>query len=114
MLGNCGAVLERFQGTGGSSASLTADFRFDLMEGVRTIPGGDRRELLAVRVAALYFIKTARRVARPGDYRSAGENIVHERARLGAVKQASAGFGLYTKSHAWDHGNFTEVPRLYI
>ena len=71
---------------------MTADFRFDLMEGVRTIPGGDRRELLAVGVAALYFIKTARRVAKPGDHGSASENIVHERARFGAVKQAGARF----------------------
>jgi hypothetical protein len=72
---------------------LTAYFRFDLKEGVRAMSGGDRRELLAVRVAAFYFIKTARRIARPGNYGSAGENIVHERARLGAVKQAGAGFG---------------------
>jgi hypothetical protein len=83
------------------------------MECVRTIPGGDRRELLAVRVAALYFIKTARRVARPGDDGSSGENIVHEGARLGAVKQAGARFGFYTKSHAWDHANFMEIRRLY-
>jgi len=71
---------------------LAADFRFDLKQGVRTILGGDRRELLAIGVAALYFIKTARRIARSGDYRSAGENIVHERARFGAVKQAGARF----------------------
>jgi len=82
-----------------SFAAMTADFCFELLEGVRTMPGGDRCELLAVGIAALYFIKTARRIARPGDYGSAGENVVDERARLSAIKQAGARFGFYTNSH---------------
>jgi hypothetical protein len=42
-----------------SPAALTADLRLDLKHGVGTILGGDPNELLAVGVAALYFIKTA-------------------------------------------------------
>jgi len=55
--------------------------------------GGDDHELLAVRVTALYFIKTTRRVARPADNGRARENIVHERSGLGAVKQAGTRLG---------------------
>ena len=40
--------------------------------------GGDPHELLAVRVTAVYFVKTIRRVAPPGDNGSACENIMHE------------------------------------
>jgi hypothetical protein len=76
-----------------SSASLTTDFRFDLEHGVWTMLGGDHHELLAVRVTALFFVKTTRRVPRPADNGSARENIVHERSGLGAVKQAGARLG---------------------
>jgi hypothetical protein len=76
-----------------SSASLTTDFRFDLEHGVGTMLEGDHQELLAVRVTALYFVKTTRRVAMPADNGSAGENIVHERPGLGTVKQAGARLG---------------------
>jgi hypothetical protein len=76
-----------------SSASLAADFRFDLKHSLRTMLGGDHHEFLAVRVTALYFVKTTRWVARPADNGSACENIVHERAGLGAVKQAGARLG---------------------
>jgi hypothetical protein len=76
-----------------SSASLTTDFRFDLEHGVGTMRGGDHQELLAIRVTALYFVKTTRRVARPADHGSSRENIVHKRSRLGAVKQAGARLG---------------------
>jgi hypothetical protein len=75
------------------SASLMIDFRFDFKQGVGTILGGDDHEFLAIGIAALDFVKTAGRVSRPSDNRSACENIVHERSRLGAVKQASARFG---------------------
>jgi hypothetical protein len=51
---------------------------------------GDPHELLAVRVTAVYFVKTTRRVARPDDNGSARENIVHERSGFGAIKQAGA------------------------
>jgi hypothetical protein len=76
-----------------SSASLTTDFPFDLEHGVGTMLEGDHQELLAVRVTALYFVKTTRRVARPADNGSAGENIVHERSGLRTVKQAGARLG---------------------
>ena len=76
-----------------SSASLVADFRFDLKQSVRTVLGGDHHEVLAVRVTTLDFVKTTRRVARPADNGSACENIVHERSGLGAVKQAGARLG---------------------
>jgi len=69
------------------------DLRFDLEQRVRTMLRGDHHELLAVRVTALYFVKTTRWVARPADNGSACENIVHERSGLGAVKQAGARFG---------------------
>ena len=55
--------------------------------------GGDPHELLAVRVTAVYFVKTIRRVARPGDNGSACENIMHEGSGLGAIKQAGARLG---------------------
>jgi hypothetical protein len=76
-----------------SAASLTVDFRFDLMQGFRTMLGGDLHEFLAVRVTAFDFVKTTRRVARPADHGSACENIVHKRSGLGAVKQAGARLG---------------------
>jgi hypothetical protein len=72
------------------SASPTAKFRFDLQQGVGTILGGDPHELLTVGVAAVYFVKTSRRIARPADDWRTRENIVHERSGLGAVKQAGA------------------------
>jgi hypothetical protein len=76
-----------------SAASLTVDFRFDLLQGFRTMLGGDLHEFLAVRVTAFDFVKTTRRVARPADHGSACENIVHKRSGLGAVKQAGARLG---------------------
>jgi len=76
-----------------SSTNLTTDFRFDLEHGVGTMLGGDHQELLAIRVTALYFVKTTRRVARPADNGSSRENIVHKRSGLGAVKQAGARLG---------------------
>jgi len=63
------------------------------MQGFRTMLGGDLQEFLAVRVTAFDFVETTRRVARPADHGSAGENIVHERSGLGAVKQAGASLG---------------------
>jgi hypothetical protein len=62
------------------------DFSFDLNQGVGTIRGSDRLELLAVTVSAVYFVKTARWVAGPPDDGSAGENIVHERSGSSAVE----------------------------
>ena len=62
--------------------------------------GGDPHELLTVRVAAVYFVKTTRwRVAGPADNGSTGENIVYERSRSGAVKQAGARLSFQTNSH---------------
>jgi hypothetical protein len=72
------------------SASPTAKFRFDLQQGVGAILGGDHHELLTVRVTAVYFIKTSRRIAGPADNGRTGEDIVHERSGLRAVKQAGA------------------------
>jgi hypothetical protein len=72
------------------SASPTAKFRFDLQQRVGAILGGDHHELLTVRVTAVYFVKTSRRIAGPADDWCTRENIVHERSRLGAVKQAGA------------------------
>src|ERR671923_566241 len=79
-----------------SAASLSVDLRFDLMEGFRTMAGGDLHEFLAVGVTALYFVKAARRIAGPTNNGSACENLVHGRAGLGAVKQASARLGFQT------------------
>jgi hypothetical protein len=62
--------------------------------------GGDDDEFLAVGVAALDFVKTARRVSGPSDDGSACENIVHERSGLSAVKQAGARLGFQTNSHS--------------
>jgi hypothetical protein len=72
------------------SAIPTAKFRFDLQQGVGAILGGDPHELLTVRVTAVYFVKTSRRIAGPADDWRTRENIVHERSGLGAVKQAGA------------------------
>ena len=72
------------------SASPTAELRFDLQQGVGAILGGDYHELLTVRVTAVYFVKTSRRIAGPADDWRTRENIVHERSGLGAVKQAGA------------------------
>ena len=72
------------------SASPTAELRFDLQQGVGAILGGDHYELLTVRVTAVYFVKTSRRVAGPADNGRTRENIVHERSGLGAVEQAGA------------------------
>ena len=66
------------------------DFRFDLSESVGTMLRGKHHEFLAIDFAALDFVKTAGRVARPSDHWSPCENIVHERSGLGAVKQAGA------------------------
>jgi hypothetical protein len=76
-----------------SAANLTVDFRFDLMQGFRTMLGGDLHEFLAVRGTAFDFVKTTWRVARPADHGSACENIVHKRSGLGAVKQTGARLG---------------------
>jgi hypothetical protein len=72
------------------SASPTTKFRFDLPQGVGAILGGDHYELLTVRVTAVDFVKTSRRIARPADNGCTRENVVHERSGLGAVKQAGA------------------------
>jgi len=58
------------------SASLAADFRFDLEQSLRAVFGSDFNKLLAVYVAAVYFVKSTRRIAAPADYRSPRENIV--------------------------------------
>ncbi len=49
----------------------------DLEQAFWTMLGGDPHELLAVRVTAVFFVKTTRRVARPGD---------HERSGFGTIK----------------------------
>ena len=72
------------------SAGPTAKFRFDLQQGVGAILGGDSHELLTVRVTAVYFVKTSRRIAGPADDWRTRENIVHERSGLRAVEQAGA------------------------
>jgi hypothetical protein len=72
------------------SASPTAKFRFDLQQGVGAILGGDHHELLTVRVTAVYFVKTSRRIAGPADNGRTREDIVHERSGLSAVEQAGA------------------------
>ena len=61
--------------------------------------GGDPLELLAVALATVDFVKAGRRVARPTYYGGAGENVVHERSGLSAVKQASAILGFQTNNH---------------
>ena len=73
-------------------SSTAGDLRFDLKHRVGTILGSDPDELLAIGVATLYFIKTALKIAGPRDHRSTSENLVYERAGLGAVEQAGAGF----------------------
>ena len=69
--------------------------------------GSDRLEFLAVTVGAVYFVKTARRVASPSDNGSACKNIVHERSGLGAVEQAGARLGFQANDHSpqfiWMH-----------
>jgi hypothetical protein len=80
-------------------ATLTADLRFNLAECVRTMLGGNRHELPAVRVAAIYLVQTAWRVAGSTNDRSTRENIVDERSGLSAVKQASARFNFQSNSH---------------
>jgi hypothetical protein len=72
------------------SASPPAKFRFDLQQGVGAILGGDHHELLTVRVTAVDFVKTSRRIAGSADDWRTRENIVHERSGLGAVEQAGA------------------------
>jgi hypothetical protein len=69
------------------------------MEGFRTMPGGDLHEFLAVRVIALYFVKATRRIAGPANNGSTGENLMHGRAGLRAIKQAGARLGFQTNSH---------------
>lgn len=54
------------------SASLTGDFRFDLTQSAGAVLRGDGPELLTIRVAAVYFVETTRRVAGPADDGSAG------------------------------------------
>jgi hypothetical protein len=81
------------------SAILTADLRFNLAECVRAMLRGDCHELPAVRVAAIDFVQTAGRIAGPTDDGSTCENIVDERSRLGAVKQAGARFNFQSNSH---------------
>jgi hypothetical protein len=83
-----------------SSASLAADFRFDLEQSIGTIFGSDLDKLLAVHVAAVYFVKSTRRVAAPADNRGSGENIVQERSGFGAVKYASARLWFQTNKHS--------------
>ena len=68
---------------------LMIDFRFDLTKHGTML----RSKFLSIDVAALDFVKTAGRVSRPSDNRSPCEDIVHERSRLGAVKQAGARLG---------------------
>jgi hypothetical protein len=81
------------------SATLTADFRFDLRQCVRAMLRGDYHKLLAVLVAAVYFVKTTRRIAGPADDGRTCKNIVHERSGLGAVKQAGARVSFQSNSH---------------
>jgi hypothetical protein len=82
-----------------SSATLTADFSFNLNQRVGTMPGSHRPELLAVTVGAVYFVKTARWIAGAPDNGRACENIVHERSGSGAVEQAGAGIGFHANNH---------------
>ena len=63
------------------------------------MPGGNHLEFLTIRVAAVYFVKTSWRVARPPDNGSSCEKFVHERPGLSAVEQASARFGFQTNHH---------------
>jgi hypothetical protein len=51
--------------------------RFYLRQGVGAKLGGDLHELLTVRVAAVYLVKTTRRIAGPADNGCTFENIVY-------------------------------------
>ena len=81
------------------AAALPADFRFDLLERLGAKLLSDRHQLLAIRIAAVYFVKTARRIAGPSDNRGAKKRVVDERAGVGPVEQAGAGSGCQTNGH---------------
>jgi hypothetical protein len=51
--------------------------RFYLRQGVGAKLGGDPQELLTVRVAAVYLVKTTQRIAGPADNGRTFENIVY-------------------------------------
>jgi 16S rRNA G966 N2-methylase RsmD len=81
------------------SAILAADFRFDLKQCVGAMLRSDYHKLPAVRVAAIDFVQTTRRIAGSADNGSTCKNIVHERSGLGAVKQAGARLSFQSNSH---------------
>ena len=71
--------------------------------------GGDCHELPAIRVAAIYFVQTAWRIAGSADDRSTREDIMSQRSGLGAVEQAGARFNFQSKSH--DPLSFIDAER---
>jgi hypothetical protein len=80
-------------------AVLLTDSRPDFRDSVGTEFRGDAQEFLTVRIAALSFIKTARWITGPGDNGRAGEHVMHDRSRLGAIEQAGTRLGCQTKDH---------------
>jgi hypothetical protein len=69
------------------------DFRFDLTKRIGTMLGSNHHKFLTIDLAALDFVKTSGWVPRPSDDRSPCEDIVHQRSRLSAVKQAGSRLG---------------------
>jgi hypothetical protein len=78
---------------------VAVHFGFDLKQRVRAMRRGDSHKLPAVRVTAIYFVQTTRRIASPADNGSTGKNVVHERSGLGTVKQTGPRLSFHSNSH---------------
>jgi hypothetical protein len=81
------------------SAIVAVHFGFDLKQCVGAMLRGDYHQLPAVRVTAIYFVQTTRRIASPADNGSTGKNVVHDRSGLGAVQQTGARLSFHSNSH---------------
>jgi hypothetical protein len=81
------------------AAIVAVHFGFDLKQCVRAMLRGDYHKLSAVRVTAIYFVQTTRRIASPADNGSTGKNVVHERSGLGAVEQTGPRLSFHSNSH---------------
>jgi hypothetical protein len=81
------------------SAIVAFHFGFDLKQGVRAMLRGDIHKLSAVGITAIYFIQTAGRIAGPADNGRTGENVVHDRSGLRAVKQTGPRLSFDSNSH---------------